>query len=721
MQSIRNSLALAILCLLALLSACSSNSSSPDAPDPQPSDDLVTIKGDVRVLGESARESLQSFDLDLDSGAGTLRFEAGDAQVAGFDVGQILATEPVNGVAPHGFLQRIVEKREEGEELVFVTEQANLEDVFEEAVIDYDQTLTEADLVSTTTLYEGVSFAFPDVAHTNALQGEKSGRYNFNVNFDKVLIDRDGDPKTTNDQLRLDGSFSFNLKAEAHIDIGVTGLKRFKFLLHVDDHADIKLQGDVKGKLDQAEVFARFGFDHIVVMVGVIPVVFNIDLELSLGAEGVTVNADRVVVRGSQSGKIKLGGQTLDGEKWEDLSSFDIDFDLPKPQISAELEARAYIKPQTGIRIYGLAGPYVFAVPFLEATAELKRAPFWQIDGGLDVGMGFMVTLPLIGKIADFSESYEAFRMTLDRSPNEKPHLEVLSPEDGVRLEDGETLSFRVRAKDREQAEVDIVLSEGGEEIARATVAEGKVETLVTEPLCQGSYEFHVTAVDSEGETDELKYSAIVENYKPRVSLDDDHLDELSLFPGSYLVAFANASDQSCSEPGNTAEQDLIEWYLNGNKISYTGAELIHRLPTGANEVGKTYQLEARYNDGIDIGISNPAEFTIEPRPAGVDLPPTAIIQYPKPTTSGNCRMHYNIPIAISGIGIDPEDGKLPASSLEWEFEFRGAGGKKFTLPGDATHVTLDEIGTWDIRLTVRDSADQTDTASISYCVRPVN
>lgn len=707
MRNIRNSLAWAALGLVAVLSACSDSGSTSPTPEPNGNEGIV-IKDEVRVLDESARESLEAFDLDLESGAGELRFQVGDPSIAAFEVGQILVTEPVLGVAPHGFLQRIKGKREEGGEIVFTTEQATLEDVFEEAIIDYFQTLTADDLVSTTAHYEGIRFELPNVA--GAVSEKKVG-YEFAVDFDKVLVDLDGDHETKDDQLRIDGKFKFNAGAEAKIDIGWTGLKHFKFLLHVSEEADVTLTGALKKEFEKQIEVASYSFGTFTVMVGIVPVVFAIDMELSVGASG-KLEA-HLVVKAAQSAGLKLGAEYKDG-KWANLSGFDSNFDFPTPDITAKASARGYVRPQLGISIYGLAGPYAFAQAFVEADAEYKRDPFWTVDAGLDFGMGLVVKLPVVGKLADWHDSFEALRKKLGDSPNEKPVLELISPADGVRLEDGDTLTFDIRASDREQEKVDVVLSEGGKEIAKVSASEGKVEKLVTEPLCQGSYTFDIVAKDDKGATDQRKISAVVANYKPRVTLDGDHLDDLPIFPGSYLVAFANASDRSCEAPGNTAEQDLIEWYLNDEKLAATGKELLHRLPTGASMVGQNFTLEARYSDGKDTGISNTAEFTIGERPAGVDLPPVAVIRKPSADSCADQQeLLVNVSYSLEGLGVDTEDGKL--APISWEFKALEYG-TDFTLPGTATQFKLNGPGSWEVTMKVQDSAGQTDTKTVTIC-----
>src|SRR5690606_29280503 len=116
----------------------------------------VLVNEDVRVLNARARDTLVDFALDRESGAGELRFAAGDPTVAALEPGMILATEPVPGIAPYGFLQRVEAKREIGGEIFFETRQATLEEAFDEADIEYAVELRPEDLVSTAALHQGI-------------------------------------------------------------------------------------------------------------------------------------------------------------------------------------------------------------------------------------------------------------------------------------------------------------------------------------------------------------------------------------------------------------------------------------------------------------------------------------------------------------------------------------------------------------------------------------
>ena len=54
----------------------------------------------------------------------------------------------------------------------------------------------------------------------------------------------------------------------------------------------------------------------------------------------------------------------------------------------AKASARADAIVTLDAKMYGVAGGYVFAGPFAEATADIKQSPWWKVDAGLKAGYG---------------------------------------------------------------------------------------------------------------------------------------------------------------------------------------------------------------------------------------------------------------------------------------------------------------------------------------------
>lgn len=706
----RLGLRLATLIFSTVLAACGGEGGKGDAQ--HPTDQNVQVSDDVRVLEEASRESLIAFELDRSTGGGELRFDANAPGLGALEPGLIVVAEPIPGVAPFGFLQRIVSKRQEGGEVVFETRQATLEETFDEADIEYQVELKPEDLDSTQAHYQGITF--------QGLSREvgDSASYDFTVDFDKVLIDLDGDHETTDDQLKIDGKFAFSAGVEAKIKIGVEylvvpTLEHLKFVAYMKEAVDVKLSGALSLDFEEEIKVATYYFGAIVVPVGPVPVVFTLSLDVHVGAKG-KLEA-RIVAKAEQSLQVSVGAEYKKKDGWKNLSSFENEFDFPTPEITAAASARAFAKPTINVAIYGISGPYLSSSAFIEADAELDRDPFWNLHAGMDLGVGFKAELPVIGELANWSEEFELFRLTLGSSPNQAPTIDSISPADGRRLLDGDSLVVGIRATDREQKTLAATLTRGGVEIASTTVERGSVATMSTGALCVGSHTFEVSVVDDKGAVAKETVSVVVENRVPTVTIREDLLGGQTFYNGVYFQAMASAADSGCEETARV-NQDLIEWYVDGVRVGESGT-LRYQLPPSLRG-GDEVILEARYDDGMDVGISEAYVLTVTELPPGTVLP--LLVQILSPTHLSQIRTVETLP--LRGTAMDPMSGKeIGASSFSWAFSALSGDGW-IELPPGTTSTTLHSVYggynigvSHDIRLTVRDGGNEgSDTVFIT-------
>jgi hypothetical protein len=129
----------------------------------------------VRVMGESARQSVTEFSFDVDDNQGTIRFDPSSDFAQELEAGGIMASRPIEGPAPNGMLQKVESVDEQDDAIVVTTRQATLAEAFERADFEVES------------LQPGVSF-------------EKRGRglvKPVELNFEEVPIDADGDEGTT--------------------------------------------------------------------------------------------------------------------------------------------------------------------------------------------------------------------------------------------------------------------------------------------------------------------------------------------------------------------------------------------------------------------------------------------------------------------------------------------------------------------------------------------
>ncbi|MGM0558371.1 MAG: hypothetical protein ACQEVA_18445, partial [Myxococcota bacterium] len=605
-----------------------------------------------------------SFDFDISSNRGEVRIDASSDFAGQVAEGRILASEQIEGVAPSGMLQRVISVREEGGELVATTRQATLAETFERADFEMSRNISPDEIQSTQSLREGVS--------VQTLQPEEAQQevgQPVELSFDQVVVDTDGDQSTTDDQLRLNGSIAFGAALDTDVQIRAFKLRRFLFAMELQESVDIEMEGDFDGAdIEQSVRVANVNIDTISFQIGPVPVVIKIDMIVTMGIDG-SLTAE-IRVGAVQSASARIGAEYTDGDGWNGINESSSDFQTPPPELSFDrVNARGWVRPQLEVKLYGVAGPFVFAEPFLRFEAEVYTSPFWELYGGLNFGAGLVVRVPVVGEVGSFEASFQAFEEDIDSSNNRDPELEIIGPEDGVTTNAGGSVTLTVDVFDRETELVDVSVTGGNADVETSVNSEGEGQITVRD-LCEGVQTLTVTAQDNQGASTSETFTVVVQNAVPEVSMDASTLtgdNAQPIFPGAYVSVDATVEDTRCSQ-APPVEDSLTGWYLDDARVSRTAA-LFTRLPQAQYSVGDTLSVQARFDDGTDVGTSQRVEVTLEEPPQG-DLPAEANI-----TECNVCDRAINGPgppyrphnrIQATGIGYDPKDGELSGDRLTW-------------------------------------------------------
>ena len=663
----------AILTLLTvLLAACSapgpSNSGGTNPPpggdDDGPGEVLPTIVADAAVVTDDAMNAaLQGFELDLASGEGELRFDASVVPDASLEPGSVLVSDVVEGHAPAGYLQRVISVREEGGVTIVETEQASLTDVLEQGSVRLNQELTQDD-VESTSLPEGAR-----------LVPAASIGYAFGVELDEVLLDVDGNPLTTDDQLTVSGQFDFNARAVGNIDIGFFKVNLFETYVRLEEAVDLEVLGTYRASVKESVTVASIYFGSYTVMVGPVPVVFVIAMDLEVGAEGEVEASLRFGVE--QSLTMKVGAKYTSDNGWRGLNDIDPTFAVSEPEFNAAASLRGYVRPEFGIRIYDVVGPYIYAEAYAKGDAELFRTPFWELSAGVGLGVGFELELPVVGEVASWEAELIGIDRVLSTAPNAPPVLTVNEPNDGIRLEEDDLVRFEVEVSDREDRELDVVLTRDGVEVARRTGGEGSEIVMTEQDLCVGVFDYEVVVTDSQGATASETRTVIVENGVPTVSIREDLLDDIVVAPGYYVPLKADVYDRTCTAPGNGAIIALTTWTVNGSTAGATD-QLLYRVPTSASP-GDTLTFQARYDDGTDVGSAS-VTLDVVAEPQGGSEP---VVQIREPEDGSELLVGPTY--TLEGYAFDPASGVINGASYTWKLIDRG---QTYTL-GTGSTATL--------------------------------
>ena len=297
----------------------------------------------------------------------------------------------ITSKTPRGLLRKVVSRQENGSSVALKTEQATLEDAFENLHLKMTRDLKPGELESTSTSLSGLTILEAPLNVGGTMSNE------FQVNFDNtVLYDMDGSPDTTDDQVVADGSITFTLSFTFEVDISWFTLKHVKIGPDVDEKADVEISTTMPGLSFSKEIpIADLYFPPFTV--GPVPVVTN--LELVMGANG------ELTVQVSAGVNEEMGvsvGAMYEDSAWQPYADFTHEFGYTPPQLDASASLKAYLGPKLNLLICGVAGPYGQINGYMELTADINADPWWALYAGIEGWVG------ITGKILSFTlGSYE--------------------------------------------------------------------------------------------------------------------------------------------------------------------------------------------------------------------------------------------------------------------------------------------------------------------------
>jgi len=481
----------------------------------------------------------------------------------------------------------------------------------------------------------------------------------------------------------------------------------FETYVRLEEAVDLEVLGTYRASVEESVTVASIYFGSYTVMVGPVPVVFVIAMDVEVGAKGEVEASLRFGVE--QSLTMKVGAKYTSENGWRGLNDIDPTFAVSEPEFNAAASLRGYVRPEFGIRIYDVVGPYIYAEAYAKGDAELFRTPFWELSAGVGLGAGIELELPVLGDVASWDFELIGIDRVLTTAPNAPPVLTVNEPNDGIRLEEDGLVRFEVEVSDREDRELDVVLTRDGVEVVRRTGGEGSEIVMTEQDLCVGVFDYEVVVTDSQGATASETRTVIVENSVPTVSIRDDLLEDVVVAPGYLVRLKADVYDWSCTTPDNSVDIDSIEWTVNGDPAGSTDElEYLVQEPQGT-----TLTIQASYDDGTDVGRDS-VSLTVDAAPSGGADP---VVQIQKPEDGS--LLLVGPTYTLEGYAYDPTGGDL-VGFYTWQLIDRG---QTYTLGTGPTatlnyaNVTGEVFGDPTIRLSFTENRN-TYTDEITVQVR---
>ena len=525
----------------------------------------AVIPDTTHVTDEATKQSLSAFESD-----GTLRFSAETPLLAGLEPGDVLASEPVAGAAPSGFLRKVVSKRNEGGGVVLETEQAQLTDAVTRAQGSFSARLKP----------DG---AAPQNALPGVVEAQAAG-FDFSYNFNEVLLD--ADPL----DITLSGTFSFNATLDLVVDIDYDGtwfpepfLDVFEVSVLLEEQVDTTLSAVGDYSFKDETTLAVIDVATHTFLIGLLPVVIDVDIEIFVGAYGEV--GGRMVATATQNASLDVGARYTKAKGWQDIWTPSATSDVPRPGLEGSASARAYTGARLAVGLYSAptAAGTLTARLFVEGDAAFPRDPTWCVYGGYNASYGYRVQLPVVGELAFYDKVFTEKRELIKCAENLPPSVDITSPKDGASFLEAEAIDLAVDALDPEGLPVTVTwLDEGGTPLNAANA----------NTLCPGTHTLTAWVSDNRGQTAEDKVTVSVKNRPPVLTIRRENVPE-KIRQGEPFSLYADVTDKTCTNP----EGRIID--TEGRFINWTVQDGIDGVGTGhgtlisaqgAKTVTATYQ-----------------------------------------------------------------------------------------------------------------------------------
>ena len=607
----------------------------------------AVIPDTTHVTDEATKQNLSAFESD-----GTLRFSAETPLLADLEPGDVLASEPVAGVAPSGFLRKITAKRSEGGGVVLETEQAQLTDAVTRAQGSFSAQLK------------------PDgAAQQSALPGvveAQAAGFDFSYNFNEVLLD--ADPL----DITLSGTFSFNATLDLVVDIDWDGILPpepfvdvFEVSVLLEEQVDTTLSAVGDYSFKDETTLAVIDVATQTFFIGPVPVVIDVDLEIFVGAYGQV--GGRMVATAMQNASLDVGARYTNAKGWQDIWTPSASSDVPRPGLEGSASARAYTGARLAIGLYSApngAGT-VTARLFVEGDAAFPRDPTWCVYGGYNASYGYRVQLPVIGELAFYDKVFTEKRDLIKCAENLPPIIDITSPKDGANFLEAEAIDLAVDALDPEGLPVTVTwLDEGGTPLNAANA----------NTLCPGTHTLTARVSDNRGQTAEDKVTVSVRNRAPELtilnppgSVGEDEPFSLYVGEGQPFSLYAKVTDKTCADPeGLTTDgRRLVAWTVEDGVDGVGTGHGTLISAQGAKTVTATYQ----DNGATPLTASDKVTVNVNaPDPAG--YAPAVTI-----TSPANGKLFTAVDNEYDGTyyNIELSGGAFPtATDFTWSYRLKG-------------------------------------------------
>ncbi len=349
------------------------------------------LNEDVKIIDES-ETVLISDSTDLANGI--YRFIG---QLEGVQVGSVIL-----GQQDEGFMRRVTAILERSNEYAFETEQANMEDVFDELSLQ-DSILITLD-ASKTFIHGGrplpieVLYLPPGAE----LKKDRSGiDFSNSIIFEGTIQDEENEDNYIYLKVGInEGYVNFEplLKREFEYRKFINIPTRLDRMLltvggAIDAAMSIYVESDGQFTYSKKIQIAKF---EVPVAIGPVPVTAQLIFYIGFNA---FMEAELYASAGfSADYSVEFGGEYIRtaNPQWQIVWERDANFTPHEPEFSfyGHLTAKGYIQPEIAMMITGMAGPTFSVDPYLRFLGEVDFPEwYWELGAGVGGHLGFRVGL----------------------------------------------------------------------------------------------------------------------------------------------------------------------------------------------------------------------------------------------------------------------------------------------------------------------------------------
>jgi len=428
-----------IIGLMLILTAC------PSPPEPSgqnPSEVIIPLT--TKVADDATKNALTDFNLE----SGLIRFAESTALLESLELNDVIVSEP-NGVANEGYLRKVTGISREGRTVLLETTQASLDQAVAQGSLNVERDILPSDIVSSKALLEGVSIKLREPTDLDT-QGLETQGFGFNIDFNQVLVDADGNNSTKDDQLSLNGSFAFSPKLLFDVDIKfLFKLQKLKLGIGFEEEVNLALTGFAGGSLQKEIAVAQFYTAPITFFIGPVPVVLTPKIDIKIGVDGQI--GTEISMGIEQSLDVTIGAEWKRGSGWNSISGVESNGDYFVDAFALSMVARAYASAEASILLYGIAGPFLYGRAYAKIDVAIPRDPLWELSAGLEAGVGFEVEI-LSFTLVSFEKPVLNYEIPLGQAENSRPSISITAPS-GTIFDINKLVDFEAEARDPEDGE----------------------------------------------------------------------------------------------------------------------------------------------------------------------------------------------------------------------------------------------------------------------------